>query len=322
MKQHRRAPLLFVLLTAIALACCTGQLPSLQAGDPIRLWSEETPPWTAPQEPEGFRSNPAGRGVAGKPVKRLTNVSHPELHLFPAPNAETTIIICPGGGYSILAWDLEGTEVAAWLQSNGISCAVLKYRVPSRNEPKRWLPPVQDIQRSIALIRSGSIAELPAKNVGILGFSAGGNACAHAATAGERHYTQIDEKDNQSVRPDFAILAYPAYLLASDAKKKKGDKANTDVIVEKPDLQLAETIKVGKDSPPMFFAHAFDDRISCLGSIAMFSELKRYNIPSAIHIFSQGGHGFGRRPVGMQHDSWLTQCRSWMVDNGWASATK
>ena len=303
MAPHRWLVLAFQGLYFCGLAHCA---------DTVSLWTEKTPHWTAPQEAEADTSTPDSGNVANRPVIRLGNVSQPELHLFPAENSQTTIIVCPGGGYSILAWDLEGTEIAAWFQKNGVSAAVLKYRVPTRNEDQRWKPPVQDIQRAISLVRSGQAGKASSSRVGILGFSAGGNACAHAATATRRYYEPSDESDKASWKPDFAALVYPAYLLAKDAEK--------DRKVENP-LELASELKITKDSPPMFFAHAFDDRISCLGSVAMFAQLKKYEIPSALHVFSGGGHGFGGRQVGQQLDHWLPLCKAWLVDNGWAQSS-
>lgn len=265
----------------------------------VRLWPGEPPEWSAPEAAEGDTSRPDSNQVAGKAVIRLGNVSEPQLHLFPADNAQTTIVICPGGGFSILAWDLEGTEIATWLQSKGVNAAVLKYRVPTRNENVKWLAPVQDTQRAISLIRSGKIASMKDTRVGVMGFSAGGHTAARAALAQKRVYDSVDASDAASIIPDFAALIYTAYLT------KDRDKP-----------EMAEDVEVNENTPPMFFAHAFDDPLTCMGSVGLFSELKRHNIPASLHIFSTGGHGFGGRDTSQEKDYWLPLLKAWMTDNG------
>ena len=191
-----------------------------------------------PDQPEQDTSGPDGRTVAEKPVIRLGFVSQPELHVYrPKGNpSDTAVLICPGGGYSILAWDLEGTEIAQWLQGIGVTAIVVKYRVPTRTSEPKWLAPVQDIQRSVSLVRSGAIEGVSPKRIGVLGFSAGGNASARVATAAQRHYELIDAHDEASATPDFAVLVYPAWLVRGDDETK-----------------LIEELEVTKDSPPMFF---------------------------------------------------------------------
>ncbi len=238
----------------------------------LRVWPGQPPAWNAPDQGEHDTSQPDSRLVAGKSVIRLGFVSQPELHIYrasPSHQSDTAVVICPGGGYSILAWDLEGTEIAQWLQGIGVTAAVLKYRVPTRNEEKKWLPPVQDIQRSISLIRSGAVKGFKPQRVGVLGFSAGGNASARAATAPKRLYSPVDDSDQASETPDFAVLVYPAWLVEEDDPTK-----------------LIDDIQVTDDTPPMFFAHARDDRITCMGSVTLFAELQRRNIAAALHVFA------------------------------------
>ena len=294
-----------IYLAAILLLLTNGgdaqEVAKAQAVLPI--WPGAAPTWTAPTEPERDTSTSKSNKVADKKVIRLANVTKPELHLFPASGdkaSETTIVIAPGGGYNILAWDLEGTEIAQWLQSIGVSAAVLKYRVPTRDEPQKWLPAVQDLQRSISLIRSGAADSMPNKKIGVLGFSAGGNASARTATAPKRHYNPIDDHDKKSCVPDFGVLVYPAWLVQKDDETK-----------------LIDDIKVDKKTPPMFFAHARDDRITCLSSVVLFSELQKNDIPASLHVFGGGGHGFGMRENGMAEDKWPNLCEAWMRERGW-----
>lgn len=302
----------FVILLAISLVGCvlcensfsdqTGAAASdrTSAAATINVWPGDPPKWKAPTEPERDTSGPDGRKVADKPVIRLGNVATPQLHLYPVKASDTAVVINPGGGYSILAWDLEGTEIAQWLNSIGVAAAVLKYRVPTREEEKNWLPPVQDIQRSVSLIRSGQAAGFSPKRIGVLGFSAGGNASARTCTAPKRVYDAIDPTDEASCMPDFAVLVYPAWLVDKDDESKLND----DLIVT-------------EKTPPMFFAHAGNDRVSCMSSVGLFSELRKHGIPAALHVFAGGGHGFGARKTGESKDHWPSLCEAWMRDNGW-----
>ncbi len=269
----------------------------------LRVWPGQPPAWTAPAEKEHDTSGADSRLVAGESVIRLGFVSQPELHIYrptSASRSETAVIVCPGGGYSILAWDLEGTEIAEWLQGIGVTAAVLKYRVPTRNEEKKWLPPVQDIQRSVSLIRSGAVEGFKPERVGVLGFSAGGNASARAALAPKRLYKANDDVDQISETPDFAVLVYPAWL-----------------VKEEDPTKLIDELQVTDESPPMFFAHARDDRITCMSSVTLFSELQKRNISAALHVFAGGGHGFGARVSDTADDHWPSLCQSWMRDQGW-----
>jgi acetyl esterase/lipase len=239
-------------------------------------------------------------------VKRVTNVSKPTLTVYrPAKDKDTgaAVVICPGGGYNILAWDLEGEEVAAWLNSIGVTGIILKYRVPRRPDQARDKPPpgpLQDVQRALSLVRSKARQwRLDPRRIGILGFSAGGHLTASAATNfDKRAYPDQDEIDNVRCRPDFAVLIYPAYLLAKDK-----------------DL-LAADIRVDKKCPPMFFAHASDDGVKAENSVQMYRALKRAGVPAELHVYSSGGHGFGLRPSRHPCSTWPLRCRDWLRSQG------
>lgn len=282
----------------------------------LKVWPDTPPDFTPSDAPEADTSAPDANRVAGKTVIRLGNVQSPELHIYQPTTAasNTAIVVCPGGGYSILAWDLEGTEIAQWLQKSGVTAVVLKYRVPTRDAAKTWLAPVQDIQRSIELLKTGQVVGVNADHVGVLGFSAGGNASARAATTQHKHFaidsnnqakTRPDDQPTSStelagVRPDFAVLVYPAWLVREDDS-----------------IQLIDDVTVDETTPPMFFAHARNDRVTCLSSVTLFTELQKRDIPSALHIFADGGHGFGARSVNLAHDRWPGLCEDWMRDRGW-----
>lgn len=293
------APLVIVAVALLFATAHADDRVSTDRVSTVRVWPGEPPAWTPPKEKEQDKSAPDSPGVAGRSIIRLGNVSTPELHLFPAEGAKTTVIVCPGGGFSILAWDLEGTEIAKWLQQNGVSAAVLKYRVPTREEEKKWVPPVQDLQRSISLVRSGAVDSIKAANIGVLGFSAGGHTVARTALSTDRLYDPVDGSDKASVVPDFAALIYTAYLTES-----------------KESEQLSDELKVTDKTPPMFFAHAFDDPHSCMGSVALFSALKRNKVPASLHVFSTGGHGFGARDTNSEKDQWLPLYKAWLADRG------
>ncbi len=275
------------------------------AGKIIPAWPADPPAWDAPTDAERDTSDAKSNLVAGQPLIRLSNVRNVELHVFEATDLKgtpspTTVVICPGGGFSILAWDLEGLEVARQFQAGGVSAVVLKYRVPTRAMKPAWTPVVQDMQRAIALVRAGKVTSNIPTAVGLLGFSAGGKATAHAATATQRTYESVDESDTEISPPDFAALIYPAWIVEDDEPSK-----------------LRDSLAVDKNSPPMFFAHADNDPHQVLNSVTLFEKLHAAGVPAALHVFSGSGHGFGARLDGRADDLWPELCIRWIRDNGW-----
>mgnify|MGYP006276754197 FL=1 len=271
---------------------------SLHAGEIIKLWAGKAPNETRDFGPEKVEPpNPKDK----QPVKRITNISDPSLELMsPKKPNGTAVIVCPGGGHRILAWDKEGTEIGEWLNSLGITAFILKYRVPSRNENKRYEAAVQDAQRAISIVRSkASEYKLNPQKIGIIGFSAGGETAALAALFEKRIYEARDDMDQVSQRPNFAVLVYPAYLVDKD----------------KP--LLMDYIKINKNTPSMFLAHANDDRVSPLNSSVLYSELKKAEVASELHIYSKGGHGFGLRPSEFPSSKWPVHCGEWLRSMGW-----
>jgi acetyl esterase/lipase len=260
--------------------------------------------------PEQDSSKPGQGLVAGKTVIRLANVSTPSLAIYrPAKDKDTgaAVIVCPGGGYNILAYDLEGTEVAEWLNQIGVTALVLKYRVPARDPKKRYSAAVQDAQRAVSLVRAKATEwNLDAKRIGILGFSAGGEAAGLTALFEERQYEAQDDIDKVSSRPDFAVLIYPAYF-ADQAQGK-----------------LRDHFRVTKSAPPMFFAHASNDGVTCLSSLLLATELKKFGVPAELHLYATGGHGFGLRPqLDQPCTQWPSACAAWMQTMGFTrSKTK
>ena len=237
------------------------------------------------------------------PVTLITNVSKPTLTIYKPPAEKDTgaaVIICPGGAYVVLAIDLEGQEVAHWLNSIGVTGIILKYRVPVRKDTPKYLPPLQDAQRAISLARSKARDwKIDPHRIGILGFSAGGNLTAFTCTHfDERAYAAVDDVDKVSCRPDFGVAVYPAWLV----------KEETD--------ELIPELRVTKQTPPMFFAHANDDPIASNSSAAMYLALKRAGVPAELHIYSTGGHGFGLRPTTQPCSTWPMRCEEWMRNQG------
>jgi acetyl esterase/lipase len=268
------------------------------------VWPERPPGDNPDLPPEADTTKPGDNLIAGRPVIRLGNVSTPTISVFrPAPEKDTgaAVIVCPGGGHHILAWDLEGTEVAEWLNSIGVTGIVLKYRVPFRNPERRWEAAVQDAQRAMSLVRSRAEEwHIDPQRIGILGFSAGGETAALTALFGsERQYAAMDAVDDVSSRPDFAVLIYPGGL------------------VERDNSRLRNHVRVRDDSPPMFLVHAFNDGVAVQHSLLLFLALKEQNVPSELHVYHTGGHGYGLRQTDAPVTGWPAQCEAWLRASQW-----
>jgi len=271
----------------------------------IDLWPGQPPGEAVTLEPEADRTKPKDPLVAGGRVARIGNVSTPQLHIHrPAAGADTgaAVIICPGGAHAILAWDLEGTEVAEWLASVGVTGIVLKYRVPGRPKDRRWLAAVQDAQRAIRVVR-GRAAEwgLDPERLGICGFSAGGEVAARTALADAAFYDPVDAADDRSCRPDFALLVYPAYLVDKNAGAAR----------LKPD------VVVTKDAPEMFFVHAADDGVTPQSSLLLAAALHQAGVPAELHLYPTGGHGYGLRHTAEPVTRWNERAAAWLAERGW-----
>ncbi len=289
----------------LAMLCviCFGAGASAAEPEVYKIWPGKAPGETKELPPEANMSKPGEREVAGKPVIRLGNVSTPMLTVYrPAKGKETgaAVIICPGGGHTILAYDLEGTEAAQWLSEIGVTACVLKYRVPGRDPNKRGHAAVQDAQRAVSLVRSKADEwKLDPKRIGILGFSAGGEAAALTALYTERQYPAEDGVDKISSRPDFAALIYPGGLVGKGQEK------------------LHDHVKATKETPPMFIVHAYDDGVTALNSILLAAELKKVGVSAELHLYATGGHGYGLRPQENKPVTrWPQACATWMQTMG------
>jgi acetyl esterase/lipase len=241
------------------------------------------------------------------PTKLITNVTKPTLTIYQPPrekNTGTAMIICPGGGYWDLYWELEGEEVAAWLNSVGMTGIILKYRCPRRPGEVKGEPasgPQLDAQRAVSLVHSRA-AEwgIDPKRIGMVGFSAGGHlALATATNFTKRLYEPIDAIDKVSCRPDFAVMCYSGYLKAKDKD------------------EIRPAIHIPPATPPIFLAHASDDKESYGGSLSensaiMYLALKRAGVPAELHIYATGDHDFGVRQNEKLPSSWPQLCIKWL----------
>ena len=272
----------------------------------LDVWPGKAPGETKELIAEGDLTKSEDRLIAGRRIIKLGNVSTPQIAIYrPAPQKDTgaAVVICPGGGHHILAYDLEGTEVAEWLNSIGVTGIVLKYRVPFRNPEKRWLAAVQDAQRAMSLVRSKAAEwKLDPLRLGICGFSAGGETAALTCLLAERQYPASDDVDKVAWNPNFAILVYPGGL------------------VDTGDSKLREYVAVRKDSPPMFFVHAFDDRASVQNSLLLASELKKVGGSVELHVFATGGHGYGLRSTDEAVTRWPIRAGEWMRERGFLNS--
>jgi acetyl esterase/lipase len=288
------------LLPLLPLILAVG---NLHAAEPItlKLWPSGAP------EPAGFKLEPETE-VPKKndaDVKRVTNVSEPTITVYrPEKPNGTAVIVAPGGGYHILAIEHEGTQVCEYLNTLGVTCVLLKYRVPARSQDDPSKEPLQDAQRAIGLVRHHA-AEwgLRADRIGILGFSAGGHLTVMAALhANDRTYPTDPALDVDDATPNFAVPVYPAYLVTKD-----------DTFHLKPE------IKVTEKSPPICLVHAGDDKgvTSPSASVLLYLEYKKLNLPAELHIYVKGGHGFGMRKSGLPTADWLVRVGEWMGSMGW-----
>jgi acetyl esterase/lipase len=283
-----------------ALAAGIPQSPATEPTLVLPLWPGTAPGDNEPIEQEQDQTKPSENLVAGKRVIRLGNVSKPTIAVYQPPVDRRTgaaVVVCPGGGYQILAMDLEGTEVCDWLNSAGVTAVLLKYRVPKRQGLEKHTAALQDAQRAIGLVRhrAGEWGIDP-KKIGVLGFSAGGHLAALASNQCEpRSYPVVDEADGTVCRPDFTVLIYPAYL----------------TVKEQEDL-IAPEFNLTTNTPPTFIAMAEDDPIRVETALFYAAALKKVNVPFELHIYPTGGHGYGLRPTKDLVTTWPQRVTDWM----------
>jgi acetyl esterase/lipase len=241
--------------------------------------------------PEYNTTKPEDKKVAGREVLRLTNVTVPTLTVYkpdPEIDTKTAVIIAPGGGHRILSMDMEGTEVADWLNSIGVTGILLKYRVPGEawNKDKRWLAAAQDGQRAMSLVRArASEIGIDQERIGIMGFSAGGTPVCYTALVKKRLYTPVDKSDDVSFRPDFAAPIYSG--------------------------GLPEEVVLTEDCPPFFMVITDDDRRP-VNVAELYIALNKAGVSAELHIYESGGHGYGLRRTELPVTTWPDRMEDWM----------
>lgn len=302
---ERRSIVLLVLLgTIFGVVVSTSQAADLSRGASIPVW-----PGLALGETSddiGIAQPPRDGEIP--PVTRVVNIRKPTIDVFLAekPNG-TAVVVLPGGGFMKVVPDKEGSEAAPWLNAHGISVFVVRYRtneITPKDEPA-WKRPLQDGQRAVRLLRANAEKwHIDKGKVGVLAFSAGGQVGAILHTAdGVAAYDALDDVDKQSCRPDFSMLIYPwrAY-----------DEATQKLLPE---------IKLTAKSPPAFIVHTHDDRSSSMGSVLIYAGLKKHNVQAELHIYGNGGHGYGMRPVkNSDIGTWPARASDWLVRQGVARA--
>ncbi|MGN2242956.1 alpha/beta hydrolase [Frateuria sp. GZRR33] len=301
--------LLFFLL---AFACISAQArPTVWRPSPGHM---QVPIW--PGKVPDALPHPAPEAVAADWAK-ITNVSRPTMTVYAPAGSNTgvAVVVFPGGGYRMLAMDLEGTEICDWLTSRGITCVLLKYRVPDSGptwkDGHRYYPKVQtalqDAQRTLGLVRQHAAQwHVDPHKVGVTGFSAGGHLVAAVSTHFDRRtYPPVDAADRLSARPDFAIALYPGHLWAHEDE----DRATRD----ETDLALRADIHVTAATPPTFLLQAEDDHVDGVEqSLAYYVALQKAGVPTELHLYAQGGHAFGLRPGKLPINRWPALVEQWL----------
>jgi acetyl esterase/lipase len=298
----RTAGILFLsaalTLTATAFPQQTGWPPS-PGHIALNVWPGAAPGLPASPAAEADTTTAKDNLIAGRPLVRLGNVSVPTLTLYkPATNnTGAAVVVFPGGGYNILAMDLEGTEVCDWLNAAGVTCVLLKYRVPGSGPYPKSAAALQDAQRAMGLVRQHAKEwGIDPTRVGVLGFSAGGHLAAAISTHFDRRlYDAVDEADKLSCRPDFAVVVYPGYLALADKN-----------FVPNPDINPTA------DTPPTFIVQAEDDTVHVENAVVYFMALKNAKVQAELHIYAKGGHGYGLRRAALPVTTWPQAAETWL----------
>ncbi len=306
-------PLILILCVVFGCGCLSAQKPAWQPSpghEQVRIWPGAVPDAHPAAGPEVLATESKSL-VAGRPWTYIQNVSQPTMTVY-SPKGENTgaaVVVFPGGGYQILAIDLEGTEVCDWLTSKGITCVLLKYRVP--NSGPSWNQKcgcylstnssmaLEDAQRTLGLLRFHAAEwHVDPRKIGVLGFSAGGHLAAAISTRFDRRlYPAVDAADKESCRPDFAVVLYPGHLWTYDDAK----------------LELNPRIHVTRNTPPTFLLQAENDNVDSVNhSLVYYIALKKAGVPAEMHLFAQGGHAFGLRRTKLPITRWPQLVETWM----------
>lgn len=296
------------LLLVVAVSAAPAQTQTAHGEDwhpsadktTLELWPGGAPGPKTATEAEHDTTTPSDREVAGRRVARIGDVSDPTITFYRAPsdrNSGAAVVVFPGGGYRIVAIDLEGTEVCRWLNSIRVNCVLLKYRVPDSGPYPKSSAALQDAQRALGMVRQHAAEwQIDPHRIGVLGFSAGGHLAAAISTHDQKRlYDPVDGADQLSCRPDFALVIYPGYLAIAD----KNFEFNPDIPV---------TAKV----PPTFLVQAEDDPVHVENAVEYFMALKHAGVPAELHVYAKGGHGYGLRRTDLPITTWPEAAEKWL----------
>jgi len=301
-------PLIFALWVGFAFGGLSAQTPAWQPSPghtQVPIWPGAVPDARPAAGPE-VATTDKDFLVAGRPVVGVGKVSQPTMTVY-SPKGKNTgaaVVVFPGGGYWALAIDLEGTEVCDWLTSKGITCVLLKYRVPGeglfpRSGPYPNSPmALEDAQRTVGLARFHAAEwHIDPHKIGVLGFSAGGHLVAAMSTNFKRRlYPAVDAADKESCRPDFAVALYPGHLWIDDQK-----------------FQLNPNVPVTRQTPPTFLLQAEDDPVDNINhSLVYYIALKKAGVPVEMHLYAHGGHAFGLRRTKLPVTGWPQLVETWL----------
>lgn len=301
--MNRRVFLLLAVVVALSSSLRAQQpgWPPASGHLTLPIWPGAVPGAPATAAAGAETLGPGDHLIAGKPITILGNVTAPTLTLYSAKGGASStgpaVVVFPGGGYNILAIDLEGTEVCDWLNSEGINCVLLKYRVPNTGPYPKSAAALQDAQRALGLVREHATEwGFDPKRVGVLGFSAGAHLAAALSTHfDQRLYDPIDGADKLSCRPDFAVIVYPGYLAMADKS-----------FAPNPDIQPTS------NTPPSFIVQAEDDPVHVENAVVYFLALKNAKVPAELHVYSEGGHGYGLRRTALPVTTWPEAVETWL----------
>ena len=328
-------PVLFALGLVFAFGNLRAQTPAWQPSPghtQVPIWPAAAPDAQPVAGPED-ETTVTDSLVAGRPWVSVVHVSRPTMTVY-APKEKNTgaaVLVFPGGGYQILAIDLEGSEVCDWLTSKGITCVLLKYRVPGKGGYPKSAPypksgpypespmALEDAQRTLGLMRFHSAEwHIDPHKIGVLGFSAGGHLSAAMSTHFEKRlYPAVDAADKESCRPDFAVVLYPGHLSLSAAQSDANQGPRKFVVRHAAnadkDLGLNPEIPVTRQTPPTFLLQAEDDHVDSVNdSLAYYIALKNAGVPVEIHLYAHGGHAFGLRRTEFPITEWPQLVEKWL----------
>jgi acetyl esterase/lipase len=294
--------LLFLVLAGVSTSLFAQESgwPPAPGHTTLNIWPHGAPGAQPNPAPEMDTTTAKDHVVADRAVIRLGNVSTPTLTLYTpkGKNTGAAVVVFPGGAYRILAIDLEGTEVCDWLNSAGITCVLLKYRVPDSGPYPKSSAALQDAQRALGIVRShASEWHIDPNRIGVLGFSAGAHLAAALSTHfDQRLYDPADAADKVSCRPDFAVIVYPGYLALADQN-----------FAPNPDIHVTDK------TPPSFIVQSEDDPVHVENATVYFLALKNAKVPSELHIYAEGGHGYGlRRTTALPVTTWPQSVETWL----------